>query len=134
MRMSTHHTTTTGADTAVPAALDIARRYFEAWSGGDFDRAMAFVDPHITCHAPAGPVLGAEAFRAFMGPFAGMVQSAVLVAAYGDEANALLVYDTSTPVVADAPGAEWHHVVGGRIREMRIIFDRLPFDLARRAL
>ncbi len=131
--MSTHQETTTRADTNVPTALDIARRYFEAWSGGDFDRAMSFVDPDITCHAPAGPVVGADAFLDFMGPFAGMVQSAGLVAAYGDEATALLVYDTSTPVVADAPGAEWHHVVDGRIREMRIIFDRLPFELARRA-
>ncbi len=116
-----------------PAALDIARRYFEAWSGGDFDRAMSYVDPDITCHAPAGPVVGAEAFRAFMGPFAGMAQSAALVASYGDDTQAVLVYDTSTPLVADAPGAEWHRVLDGRIREMRIIFDRLPFELARRA-
>ena len=114
------------------AALDTARRYFEAWSGGNFDRAMEFVATDITCHAPAGPVVGAEAFRAFMGPFAGMVQSTSLVAAYGDADNAVLIYDTATPVVADAPGAEWHRVVDGRIVEMRIIFDRLPFDVARR--
>jgi ketosteroid isomerase-like protein len=113
-------------------ALDIARSYFEAWSGGDFERAMTFVAADIACHAPAGPVIGADAFRAFMGPFAGMAQSTALVAAYGDRDNAVLVYNASTPIVAEAPGAEWHRVVDGRIVEMRIIFDRLPFDLARR--
>lgn len=115
------------------AALDVARRYFEAWSGGDFDRAMEFVAADIRCHAPAGPVMGSEEFRAFMGPFAGMVQSTSLLAAYGDVDNAVLIYDTATPVVAEGPGAEWHHVVDGRIVEMRIIFDRLPFDVARRS-
>jgi ketosteroid isomerase-like protein len=115
------------------AALDVARSYFEAWSRGDFDRAMEYVAPDITCHAPAGPVVGADAFREFMGPFAGMVLSTSLLAAYGDSDNAVLVYDTATPPVADAPGAEWHRVVVGRIVEMRIIFDRLPFELAQRA-
>ncbi len=113
-------------------ALDVARSYFDAWSTGDFERAMTFVAPDIDCHAPAGPVSGADAFRTFMGPFAGMAESATLMAAYGDGDNAVLVYNTSTPLVAEAPGAEWHRVAHGRIVEMRIIFDRLPFDLARR--
>ncbi|MEJ7634017.1 nuclear transport factor 2 family protein [Aeromicrobium sp.] len=114
------------------AALDIARRYFEAWSGGEFDRAMELVAADITCHSPAGLVVGAEAFRAFMGPFAGMAQSTSLLAAYGDRVNAVLVYNTATPAVPEAPGAEWHRIADGRIAELRIIFDRLPFDLARR--
>ena len=68
-----------------------------------------------------------------MGPFASMVRSTRLVAAYGDGDHAVLMYDTATPLVADAPGAEWLRVVDGRIVEMRIIFDRLPFERARRA-
>ena len=113
-------------------ALDIARRYHEAWTGGDFDRAMEFISPDITCLAPAGPVTGAEGFRAFMGPFAAMARSTNLLAAYGDSDHAVLIYDTETPLVAEAPGAEWVRVVDGRVVEMRIIFDRLPFELARR--
>ncbi len=113
------------------SAVHVARRYFETWSGGDFDAAMTLVAPDITCHTPAGSLAGAEAFRAFMGPFAATVRSVSLVAVYGDEDQAVLVYDTKTPLVADAPGAEWHRVVDGRIAELRIIFDRLPFELAR---
>jgi hypothetical protein len=41
------------------------------------------------------------------------------------------MYDTATRAVASAPAAELYRVRGGRITEIRIIFDRLPFALAR---
>lgn len=59
--------------------------------------------------------------------------SSQLLAAFGDEDTALVMYDTSTRPVADAPGAELVTVRDGRIVRMKIIFDRLPFDAARRA-
>lgn len=113
-------------------ALDTALAYHQAWAGGDFERAMTHVAPDIVCDAPAGPLRGAEAFRAFMGPFVAMVKSSRLLAAYGDDEHAVLVYDTDTPLVSSAPGAEWHTVAGGRIVAMRLVFDRLPFEEARR--
>jgi hypothetical protein len=122
----------TPGHTTEPLALRTALGYHQAWSGGDFERAMTYVDPQIVCHAPAGAVQGEQAFRAFMGPFAGMVRSSRLLAAYGDDAHAVLVYDTTTPLVSSAPGAEWHTVAAGRIVAMRLIFDRLPFVEARR--
>lgn len=58
-----------------------------------------------------------------------------LLAAFGDETTAVLMYDTDTDTVpvTNAPGAEYHTVVDGRITYLRIVFDRLPFDAARRA-
>jgi ketosteroid isomerase-like protein len=131
----TEHTAgamTTTAQTGRQTALDTAIAYYHAWAGGDFERAMDYIDPGIVCDAPAGPVRGAEAFRAFMGPFAAMAQSSRLLAAYGDHEHAVLVYDTATPLVSSAPGAELHTVAGGRIVAMRLVFDRLPFEQARR--
>ena len=52
---------------------------------------------------------------------------------FGDEIHAVVVYDTQTRPVPSAPGAEWTTVADGRIAHMRIIFDRLPFEEARRA-
>jgi hypothetical protein len=46
---------------------------------------------------------------------------------------AVVMYDTDTVPVKAAPGAECVTVSGGKIRHMRIIFDRAPFDAARRA-
>ena len=122
---------TTTARSAQQAALDTAVAYHHAWAGGDFEQAMTYVDPDIVCDTPAGPVRGADAFRAFMGPFAATVRSSHLLAAYGDNQHAVLIYDTETPLVSSAPGAEWHTVSGARIVAMRIVFDRLPFHEAR---
>lgn len=114
-------------------ALQTALAYFGAWTSHDFERAMRYVADDIVCQAPAGRLAGAEAFRGFMGPFAEIVTSSRLIAAFGDDETALLMYDTDTAPVKDAPGAECHTVRDGKITHMRIIFDRLPFGEARRA-
>lgn len=115
------------------AALDTALAYHRAWTGGDFEEAMTYVADDIVCMAPTGQLAGAAAFRRFMEPFAQMLTSSELLAAFGDDTTAVLMYDTNTTLVADAPGAEWLEVVDGRILQMRIVFDRAPFEAARRA-
>jgi limonene-1,2-epoxide hydrolase len=115
-----------------PAALETALAYHRAWTSGDFDQAMTYVAEDIVCLAPSGRLDGSEAFRAFMGPFARMLTRAELLAAYGDDGTAVLVYDTDTLLVSGAPGAECLQVVDGKIAHLRIIFDRKPFEDARR--
>lgn len=119
--------------TQPPTALDTALAYFRAWTGHDFDAAMTFVHEDIVCLAPAGRLQGAAAFRAFMGPFVGLLTQARLIAAHGDASTAVLVYDTVTVPVPHAPAAECHTVVDGRITQLRIIFDRVPFEAARQS-
>ena len=115
------------------SALDIALAYHRAWTGHDFERAMTFIAPDIECQAPAGPLHGAAAFRGFMGPFSQILTRSELIAAFGDADTAVLVYDTDTIPVKNAPAAEYLTVRDGLIVGMRIIFDRAPFDAARRA-
>jgi ketosteroid isomerase-like protein len=115
-------------------ALETALAYHRAWASHDFERAMTYVADDIVCQAPAGRLEGAEAFRGFMGPFVDIVTSSGLTAAFGDDETAVLFYDTNTVPVKDAPGAECLTVRDGKITHMRIIFDRLPFDAARRAV
>jgi hypothetical protein len=43
------------------------------------------------------------------------------------------VYDTETVPVTSAPAAEYVTVAGGKITYSRFIFDRAPFDAARKA-
>jgi len=115
------------------AALDIALAYYRAWTSHDFDQAMTYIAENIVCQAPAGRLDGADAFRGFMGPFAQILTRSNLVAAFGDDTTAVLMYDADTVPVQDAPGAECLTVADGKITHLRIIFDRLPFDAARRA-
>jgi hypothetical protein len=116
-----------------PAALKVALAYYEAWTAKDLERAMSYIADDIICDAPAGRLVGADAYRAFLGPFLGIVTGSSLIAAYGDEGTALVMYDCATVPVPDAPGAECVTVVDGKIARSRFLFDRLPFDQARRA-
>ena len=113
------------------AALRTALAYHRAWTRHDFEQAMTYIAEDIVCQAPAGRLDGAEAFRAFMGPFVQILTRSNLIAAFGDDTTAVLMYDADTVPVRDAPGAECLTVKDGKISHMRIIFDRLPFAAAR---
>lgn len=118
--------------TETTTPLDVARAYFDAWTNRDLDRAMSFVAPDVVVDAPAGRIEGADAFRAFMGPFTQILKRANMISAFGDDTTALIMYDTETVPVPSAPAAECLTVRDGRIIHNRFIFDRTPFDAARR--
>ena len=114
-------------------ALEVALAYYQAWTGKDIEAAMGHLADDVVCDAPAGRLQGVDAYRQFLGPFAQLLLGSELLAAFGDDTTAVLVYDTRTPPVASAPGAECLTVRGGKIVHNRFIFDRLPFEAARRA-
>jgi len=109
------------------AALEVALAYHDAWTSHDFERAMTYVADDIVCEAPAGRLEGAEAYRSFMGPFVQILKGSQLIAAFGDDDKAIVMYDTETVPVASAPGAECVTVKNGKIVYSRFVFDRAPF-------
>ena len=114
-----------------PQPIEIALAYHRAWTSGDMALAMTYVADAVVCDTPPGRLTGAAAWRAFMEPFAATLTSSELLGGYGDESSAVLVYDTANPAVASAPAAELYRVSDGHITAVRIVFDRLPFALAR---
>jgi len=114
-------------------ALEVALAYYQAWTGKDIEAAMGRLADDVVCDAPAGRLQGVDAYRQFLGPFAQLLLGSELLAAFGDDTTAVLVYDTRTPPVASAPGAECLTVRDGKIVHNRFIFDRLPFEVARRS-
>jgi ketosteroid isomerase-like protein len=114
-------------------ALRIALAYYQAWTSHDLDKAMSYIADDIVCDAPAGRLEGAEAYRGFMGPFVQIVTGSKMIAAFGDDETALVMYDTGTVPVKSAPGAECVTVKDGKITYSRFVFDRAPFDAARAA-
>jgi hypothetical protein len=114
-------------------ALQVALAYHQAWTGKNLDEAMTYIAEDIVCDAPAGRIEGVAAYRAFLEPFAQMLTSAELIAAFGDEERAMVMYDTESVLVKSAPGAECVTVQNGRITHSRFVFDRAPFQAARQA-
>jgi ketosteroid isomerase-like protein len=123
----------TEEDQMADPPLEVALGYYEAWTSKDLERAMTYIAQDIVCEAPAGRIEGAEAYRAFMAPFVQILRRAEMIAAFGDERRALIMYDTETVPVKSAPGAECVTVTDGKITHSRFIFDRAPFEAARRA-
>jgi SnoaL-like domain len=115
------------------SALDVALAYHHAWTGHDLEKAMSYIADDIICDAPAGRLEGAAAYKDFMGPFVQILTGSELVAAFGDDELAVVVYDTETMPVKRAPGAECLTVRDGKITHSLFIFDRAPFDAARKA-
>jgi hypothetical protein len=68
-----------------------------------------------------------------MRPFVQILTGSEIIAAFGDEKTAVIVYDTQTVPVASAPAAECVTVTDGMITYSRFIFDRAPFAAARQA-
>ena len=119
-------------DTTSPA-LRTALAYHQAWTRHDLDKAMSYIAADVVCDTPAGRLEGAEAYRAFLGPFVQITTGANMIAAFGDDETALVMYDTQTVPVRSAPGAEYVAVKDGKISYSRFIFDRAPFDAAQNA-
>jgi hypothetical protein len=114
-------------------ALRTALAYHQAWTNHDLDTAMTHIAADIICDAPAGRIEGTDAYRDFMGPFVAILKNATLIAAFGDDDTALIMYDTESVPVDSAPAAEYVTVRNGRIVHSRFIFDRTPFTAARDA-
>ncbi|MGD0606092.1 MAG: nuclear transport factor 2 family protein [Streptosporangiaceae bacterium] len=114
-------------------ALRTALAYYHAWTSHDLDAAMQYIADDIVCDAPAGRLDGREAYLGFMRPFVQILTGSALIAAFGDDTTAVVVYDTETVPVATAPAAECITVTDGKITYNRFIFDRAPFDAARQA-
>ena len=94
---------------------------------------MSYISDDVVCEAPAGRIEGVDAYRAFMGPFVQNLKDAQLIAAFGDDQTAMVMYDTETVPVKSAPGAECVTVKDGKITRSCFVFDRWPFQAAREA-
>jgi ketosteroid isomerase-like protein len=112
-------------DTSSPA-LRTWLAYYEAWTSHDLDKAMSYVADDIVYDTPAGRLEGAEAYRAFQGPFTQILTGSKMIAAFGDDESALVMYDTETVPVKSAPGAEYVNVKDGKITYGRTVFDSAP--------
>jgi ketosteroid isomerase-like protein len=116
-------------DTSSPA-LRTWLAYYQAWTSHDLDKAMTYIADDVVLDSPAGRLEGAEAYRAFQTPFLQILTGSKMIAAFGDEETALVMYDTETAPLKSAPGAECVTVKDGKITYSRNVFDSAPIVAA----
>lgn len=114
-------------------AADVALQYYNAWVVGDLDKAMFFIGETFSADAPrAGRITSRDVWRATLQEYLGILESSALIAAHGSADSALMLYTQDTKLFKGAPTAEHFLVQHGKITYIRVIFDRTPFEAARR--
>jgi hypothetical protein len=108
-------------------ALAVARSYVDAIANKDVDAIIAISDDGVVCTSPIGRTTGMQAFRDFHDGFARMIKKVTVLAAYGDDAQAVVVYSAETHPVPSVVTAELIKVKNGRIVSTDVIYDATPF-------
>ena len=108
-------------------ALQIAMTYVEAIAGKNVDAIISVSADDVVCTSPIGRITGTQKFREFHGGFARMLKTVTILAIYGDDHQAVVVYNADTHPVANAIVAELLKMKDGKIASTDVIYDKAPF-------
>ena len=108
-------------------ALTAAKAYFDAMAAKDVDTIISLCAGDVVCTSPVGEIHGAQAFRGFQEGFAKMIKKLALVAVFGDDEHAVVVYNSETYPVPNAIVAEHITLNDGKIASTTVIYDGTPF-------
>lgn len=108
-------------------AVEIARSYIKAIVERNVDTILSISADDVVCTSPLGQTTGIERFRAFHEGFALMLTNLTPLAVYGDDTQAVLVYDAETHPVPHALVAELVKVREGKIASTEVVYDGTPF-------
>lgn len=108
-------------------ALQVAKTYVEAIARKNVDTIASISADDVVCTSPIGRITGTQKFREFQDGFARMIVKVTVLAAYGDDEQAVVVYNADTHPVANAVVAEFLKVKDGKIVSTEVIYDAAPF-------
>jgi limonene-1,2-epoxide hydrolase len=108
-------------------AREIAHTYVKAIANKDVETILSISTEDVVCTSPIGQTTGIERFRAFHDGFARMITGLTVLAVYGDDTQAVVVYDAETHAVPHAAVAELIKVKAGKLASTDVIYDATPF-------
>jgi hypothetical protein len=109
--------------TADSTPVAVARAFTEAWTGHDMELAASYVADDATFDGPLGHTDGKQEYMEGIGGLASIVTGLNILAAYGDEERALIMYELTTRPFGVLTCAKLL-----TIRDGKILRDRLTFD------
>ncbi|HEV3059361.1 MAG TPA: nuclear transport factor 2 family protein [Vicinamibacterales bacterium] len=102
----------------------LVERYHNAWTHGDFDTARTCLADDLDFKGSIDTFHGADALMAPLRTFQSMLRKATLLCAVFEGDRAALLYDCDTVTPAGLiRTAEFFTIVGGKISEIRLVFD-----------
>lgn len=107
--------------------LVVAHTYVNAIAGKNVDAIIAISADDVVCTSPIGRLTGTQKFREFHDGFARMIKKVTVLAVYGDDEQAVIVYNAETHPVPNAVTTELVKVKNGKIVSTDVIYDATPF-------
>jgi hypothetical protein len=107
------------AEDSTPVA--VARAFTEAWTSHNVTTAARYLADDVTFEGPANRSTGADAYMQGLNRFASSVTGMKVLAALGDDAQAMIMYEVTTPAGA-ITCAELLTVREGKIHSDRLTF------------
>ncbi|WP_328988482.1 nuclear transport factor 2 family protein [Kribbella sp. NBC_01245] len=111
------------ADSTRPAAVRVALEFLDAFATKDSAKLASLLDPDVVFESPRTTLNGADAVATAIGGFAQAVLGVSVIAAYGDEERAVVMYDMELGPLGTIRASD--HLV---VRDGRVISDQLVFD------
>jgi ketosteroid isomerase-like protein len=110
-------------------AGEVARAFITAVAGGDLATARALLAPDVRFVGPFDTFEGPEPYLAALQGLHSIVAGVEIRRVFTDGDEACVLYDltTTAPAAAVSFVSEWMHVEGGRIAQVRAVFDARPF-------
>lgn len=108
-------------------ALEIARAYVNAVAAKDVEKILSLSAADVVCTSPMGQTTGLDHFRRFHEGFARMSTSLTILAVYGDDEQAVVVYEVETYPVPHAVTAELIKVKAGKLASTDVVYDATLF-------
>jgi SnoaL-like domain len=107
------------------SALAVAVAFLDAWTAGDFEQARIRLADDFAFDGPVAHYRSADEFLAGSAPFVAQIKPGwTKVSAFGNDREALLLYDLQLRAGQPMRVADYHVVRGGRIQAETILFDR----------
>lgn len=107
-------------------AVQTALQYFTALAAGNLSMAMRYVADDIVCHAQSRRVSGFRAYRQFIAQCLPAIRGATLVASFGYDTTAVLIYDLASPPCLRCRGADRLVVDKARIVNIVTVVEEVP--------
>lgn len=113
------------AEQANPTTADLARAFTEAWARHDMDTAAGYLADDVVFDGPIQHTSGKEAYVTALTTFLRVVTGVKILAAFGDDQQALIMYDLRT-ALGTLTSAELLTFRNGKIVADRLTFDTFP--------
>lgn len=106
--------------------LAVAVAFTTAWTSHDLDTAASYLADDVLFDGPRNHTSGAEAYMQALTPFARAVTGMKVLAAFGDDQQALIMYEVTTDPYGPLVSAELLTVTDGKIHADKLTFDTYP--------